>query len=71
MFHIGTLDNTAVPIWEQKHKYYWQDKAGAYGIQDPFGMKVVKRIEGDYWNVVGLPVSLLCQMLKEHFGYII
>lgn len=67
MRHIGTLDKAAVPIWQQKRKYYWQDKAGGYGIQEPFGMKAVKRIEGDYYNIVGLPVSLLCQMLKE-FG---
>lgn len=65
MFHIRTLDNTSDPIWKQKQKFYWQDKAGGYGIQDPFGMKYVKRIEGDYWNVVGLPVSMLCQMLEE------
>ena len=67
-FHIRTLDNTAAPIWNKENqKYYWQGKAGGYGIQDPFGMKVVKRIEGDFYNVVGLPVSMLCQMLKE-FG---
>ena len=60
--HIGTFDNSAVPIWNS-----WRDKAGGYGIQDPFGMKIIKRIEGDYYNVVGLPVSLLCQMLRE-FG---
>lgn len=61
------MDKSSVPIWGRKVKYYWQDKAGGYGIQDPFGMKAVRRIEGDYYNVVGLPVSLLCQMLKE-FG---
>ena len=71
MFHIGTLDNSTVPIWKQKQKYCWQDKAGAYGIQDPFGMKAVKGIEGCFYNVVGLPVSRLAQMLKEHFDIII
>jgi len=65
MFHKGTLDNSDVPIWNKEQKYCWQDKAGAYGIQDPFGMKAVKWIKGDYYNVVGLPVSRLCQMLKE------
>lgn len=40
------------------------DKAGAYGIQDDFA-KHVKKIDGDYNNVVGLPVSKLYQVLKE------
>ena len=67
IFHIGKLDNSTVPIWNDSQKYYWQGKAGGYGIQDPFGMKIVKRINGDYYNVVGLPVSRLVQMLKQ-FG---
>lgn len=32
------------------------DKAGAYGIQDDWGAVFVKRIDGDYYNVVGLPL---------------
>ena len=68
LFHIVQLDKAGVPIWNRQVKYYWQDKAGGYGIQDPFGMKAVKGIVGDYYNVVGLPVSLLAQMLKEEFG---
>ncbi len=41
------------------------DKAGAYGIQGTFGEKFVKKIDGDYYNVVGLPVSRLYHELKE------
>ncbi len=33
------------------------DKAGAYGIQDDFGAVFVERIAGDYYTVVGLPLS--------------
>jgi septum formation protein len=33
------------------------DKAGAYGIQDDFGAVFVERINGDYYTVVGLPLS--------------
>lgn len=41
------------------------DKAGAYGIQGSFAAWVAS-IEGDYNNVVGLPVSALWQIIKKH-----
>ncbi len=44
------------------------DKAGAYGIQDDFGAVFVNRIEGCYYNIVGLPLQLLYKMLMEHFA---
>ena len=42
------------------------DKAGAYGIQG-LGAVIVEKIEGDYYNVVGLPLSALAEVLQE-FG---
>lgn len=41
------------------------DKAGAYAIQGR-ASRWVSRIEGDYFNVVGLPVSLVYKMIREH-----
>jgi septum formation protein len=43
------------------------DKAGAYGIQGR-GARLVDKIEGCYFNVVGMSLSLLDQMLEE-IGY--
>ncbi len=41
------------------------DKAGAYGIQDDFGAVFVSKINGCYYNVVGLPLTKLYMMLKK------
>ncbi|CVI72287.1 Septum formation protein Maf [Clostridiales bacterium CHKCI001] len=60
------MDKTNVHIWNTKNiSYQWEDKAGGYGIQTSFGAKYIKKINGDYNNVVGLPISRLYQELKS------
>lgn len=41
------------------------DKAGAYGIQEWIGLTCIEKIEGSYFNVMGLPVQKLYETLKE------
>ena len=43
------------------------DKAGGYGIQDDHGALFVARIDGDYYNVVGLPLHRLYRLLRDEF----
>ena len=67
-FAEGTKVNVA-PMTENQIEAYISteepyDKAGAYGIQGLFG-KFIEGIEGDYFNVVGLPVHRLYEELKK------
>ena len=41
------------------------DKAGAYGIQEK-GSLFVRRIEGDYFNIMGLPIAALYRVLRDY-----
>lgn len=55
---------------EEEIRYYIEryrplDKAGAYGIQEWIGCIGIKRIEGSFYNVMGLPVHVLYNLLKE------
>jgi septum formation protein len=43
----------------------WEGRAGAYAIQG-LGGRLVRRIDGDYLNVVGLPGALLVSLLERH-----
>lgn len=55
-------------IWSYIKTGEPMDKAGAYGIQGIGGI-FVSHIDGDYLNVVGLPLSLLCDVLKNEFDF--
>lgn len=43
------------------------DKAGAYAIQEWIGVVGIKAITGDFYNVMGLPVSRVIRSLHDHF----
>jgi nucleoside triphosphate pyrophosphatase len=45
----------------------WEGRAGGYAIQG-LGAALVRRIDGDYLNVVGLPAALLVKLLSERFA---
>jgi septum formation protein len=57
------LTEEEIEYYIDKFKPY--DKAGAYGIQEWIGIAACSRIEGSYFNVVGLPVQKLYKELKE------
>lgn len=58
------------PLTEEEIRYYVEDfnpldKAGAYGIQEWIGAVAVEKIDGSFYNVMGLPVHRLYQALKR------
>lgn len=58
--YFGELSQEEIEYYVDTYKPF--DKAGSYGIQEWIGMIGVNKIEGDYYNVVGLPVY----QLKKH-----
>ena len=54
---------TEKEIWRYIDSDNVMDKAGSYGIQSGFAIHIEK-IEGDYFNVVGLPISYVYEVLK-------
>lgn len=57
-------DLTDEEIWNYINRNESLDKAGGYGIQG-FGGVLVEKINGCYYNVVGLPLNLLNKMIQE------
>ncbi|MCF8255766.1 MAG: Maf family nucleotide pyrophosphatase [Bacteroidia bacterium] len=52
-------------IYHYIRNYKPFDKAGSYGIQDWFGYTAVEKIDGCFYNVMGLPVSRIYEELKK------
>lgn len=64
--HFAELSEEELSYYVDKYQPY--DKAGAYGIQEWIGTAAIRRIEGSYFNVMGLPTALLWEKLKTEFG---
>ena len=72
---ISFADSTEVYFHELTHaqieyyvdKYKPFDKAGAYAIQEWIGVVGIKSVVGDFYNVMGLPVSRVVRALMEFF----
>jgi septum formation protein len=60
-FH--SLSYEQIEFYIDKYKPY--DKAGAYAIQEWIGAVGIKKINGDFYNVMGLPVSRVVQTLQR------
>jgi len=73
---ISFFDSTDVSFHELSHeqigfyvdKYKPYDKAGAYAIQEWIGVVGIKSVRGDFYNVMGLPVSRVVRELKKLNG---
>jgi septum formation protein len=63
-FHKLTLEQ--IEFYVDKYKPY--DKAGAYAIQEWIGVVGIKSINGDFYNVMGLPVSRVVKALQQLNG---
>lgn len=60
------LTREEIEYYVDNYKPY--DKAGAYGIQEWIGYIAIERIEGSFYNVMGLPVQKLCGELQSFTG---
>jgi septum formation protein len=57
------LTRQEIEAYVDRYKPY--DKAGAYAIQEWIGVVGIQKIEGDFYNVMGLPVSRVVRALKK------
>lgn len=60
-FH--TLTSSQIKYYVEKYKPF--DKAGAYAIQEWIGAVGIKNINGDFYNVMGLPISRVVAALEQ------
>ncbi len=61
--YFDNLEDEAIEYYIDNFKPY--DKAGAYGIQEWIGLTHIRKIEGSYYNIVGLPCHLIVEAIKN------
>lgn len=61
--YFHELSDGQIEFYVDKYKPY--DKAGAYAIQEWIGVVGIKSVNGDFYNVMGLPVSRVVQELQN------
>lgn len=64
--HFRTLTNEQITHYVKQYKPF--DKAGAYAIQEWIGMIGIEKINGDYYNVMGLPIGEVVKRLVTDFN---
>lgn len=60
---IEEVDEDEIDFYIERCKPF--DKAGSYGVQEWFGMAKIKKIEGSFYTVMGLPTHLIYQLLRD------
>ena len=63
LVYFDVLESAEIDHYIDLYKPF--DKAGAYGIQEWIGMIGIHKIEGDYYNVMGLPLHRLYKTLRS------
>lgn len=61
--YFKKLDENEIDYYVENYNPY--DKAGGYGIQDWLGFIAIEKIEGSYYNIMGLPTHRLYETLKQ------
>ena len=64
VFHNLTVEQ--IEFYVDKYKPF--DKAGAYAIQEWIGVVGIQSVNGDFYNVMGLPVSRVVRALEQFEG---
>lgn len=61
--YVNNMDDSEINEWVMNNDVC--DMAGGYGIQTEFG-KFIRKIEGSYYSIVGLPIDIVYNLLKKY-----